>query len=91
MRAPPATDQEPTEAEREQHPERWWPEDERTDDPDRNGETRNEYGEEPVTLRESESADQREAGPGEREIRIRWPDKQRHVCGQEQGEADIDD
>src|SRR5438093_271418 len=76
MRAPPATDQEPTEAEREQHPERWWPEDERADGPDRDGETRNEYGEEPVTLREEpdEERDQPEIAQRLRAPRLthRW-------------------
>src|SRR5437867_12275834 len=76
MRALPATDQEPTEAEREQHPERWWPEDERADGPDRDGETRNEYGEEPVTLREEpdEERDQPEIAQRLRAPRLthRW-------------------
>src|SRR6266478_6201508 len=90
MRAPPATDHEPTKAEREEHPERWWPEDERADDPDRDGETRNQYGEGPVTLRESQNADQRQGAAGERELRIRRPHEQRHVCDQEQQEPDDD-
>src|SRR5437762_5341772 len=88
MRAPRATDHQPTEAERKEHPEGWWPEDERADDPDRDGETGNEYGEEPIALRESQSADQREAAAGEREIRIRRPYEQRHVCDQEEQEPD---
>src|SRR2546427_11678385 len=90
MRAPPATDHEPTEAERKKHPERWWPDDERADDPDGEGETRSEYGDRPVTLRESQNADQRQGAAGEREIRIRRPYEQRHVCDQKQQEPDDD-
>src|SRR5438105_15065726 len=88
MRAAPATGHEPTEAEREKHPERWWPHDERDDGPDRDGETGNEYGEEPVTLRESQSADDRQGAAGEREIWTRWPDEEHHECEQEQQEPD---